>query len=80
MRLNTLSTSAPAGAQLLGRHGDFRSGALIACAGCVRPVHEADAEPLGWGFQSDGAGELLPFCALCTYFEFRPDARAPTDI
>jgi hypothetical protein len=47
---------------------------LIACANCGRPVHEADAEALGWRFYSDGVGELEPFCGLCVNREFRPDA------
>jgi hypothetical protein len=46
---------------------------LIECANCGRPVRESEAEEAGWRFYSDGVGELLPFCALCTYREFRPD-------
>ena len=33
----------------------------------------------GWRFYSDGVGELLPFCEVCSAREFAPDAPASTD-
>lgn len=60
--------------------GDMtRPDILIECANCSQPVHEADAEDLGWRFYSDGLGELVPFCSLCAHREFRADAPASTD-
>jgi hypothetical protein len=52
---------------------------LITCANCGRPVRESDADALGWRFNSDGVGELEPFCGLCAHREFRDDAPASTD-
>ena len=52
---------------------------LVECVNCGRVGREADAKEAGWRFYSDGVGELLPFCALCAYREFRPDAPASTD-
>jgi hypothetical protein len=47
---------------------------LIECVNCGRVGPEAGAKEAGWRFYCDGVGELLPFCALCAYREFRPDA------
>jgi len=52
---------------------------LIDCANCGRPGREVDAKEAGWRFFSDGVGELVPFCSLCAFREFRADAPASPD-
>ncbi len=48
----------------------------IRCAECDREVDEFTAIAEKWGYWSDGAGELMPFCPECAKREFAPDARA----
>ena len=43
---------------------------LIACAECGREVDEQTAEREGWGYWSDGLGELHPYCPECAEREF----------
>ena len=44
--------------------------AVVTCAECGREVDEQTAETEGWGYWSDGTGDLLPYCPECTEREF----------
>ena len=57
---------------------DGRAG-IAHLANCKTTILEPDAEAAGWRFYSDGVGELLPFCEVCSAREFAPDAPASTD-
>ncbi len=50
----------------------------LTCANCSTTIHEREPEH-GWRFYSDGVGELLPFCEVCSAREFAADAPASTD-
>ena len=43
---------------------------LVTCAECGRTVDEPTAEQEGWGYWSDGVGELYPYCPECARREF----------
>ena len=49
---------------------------LVRCSECRRQVDERTAISEWWGYWSDGAGELVPFCPTCARREFAPDAPA----
>ena len=51
----------------------------LTCANCSTTIHEREPEDRGWRFYSDGVGELLPFCEVCSAREFAADAPASTD-
>ena len=42
----------------------------VRCAECGRKVDEPTAEREGWGYWSDGLGELQPYCPECAEREF----------
>ena len=42
----------------------------IRCSECDREITEEEAEREGWGYRSDGLGELHPFCPECAAREF----------
>jgi hypothetical protein len=48
----------------------------IGCVECGREVDEFTAIGEKWGYWSDGAGELVPFCPASAKREFSPDAPA----
>ncbi len=48
----------------------------LTCANCATTILERAVETTGWRFYSDGVGELLPFCDVCEFREFSPDAPA----
>ncbi len=51
----------------------------LTCANCSTTILERDAGAAGWRYWSDGVGELLPFCDVCSAREFAADAPASTD-
>jgi hypothetical protein len=42
----------------------------ITCAECGRQATDEEAEREGWGYWSDGLGELYPFHPVCAGREF----------
>jgi hypothetical protein len=51
-------------------------GGDIRCTECGREVDEFMTIAEGWGYWSDGCGDLLAYCPTCTRREFAPDAPA----
>ncbi len=50
----------------------------LTCASCSTTILERDAGAAGWRYWSDGVGELLPFCDVCSAREFAADAPTST--
>src|SRR6478736_3554298 len=48
--------------------------ATVTCSGCGETIYEDEAQASRWGYWSDGAGDLYPFCIECATHEFASGA------